>query len=198
MSESEENIDVKVPTVLLNGINAVSRLEHVDRSELLKQLIEEDLQEKAISLYEQGKISVGKGAEMLEISLREFLQLLEKRDVAINWDSEGIREYLIKSGYLKAKERIIATLKTLKPTITEQYGVESIGVFGSYVKGEQTPKSDIDILVTFKEDFSIGLFKFMELEEFLANNLGSKVDLVSKNALKPHIGKRILEEVVTV
>ncbi|MCW3998783.1 MAG: nucleotidyltransferase family protein [Candidatus Bathyarchaeota archaeon] len=93
---------------------------------------------------------------------------------------------------------IITTIQTLKPTLSEKYGVETIGVFGSYVHGEQTPKSDIDILVSFKNDFSIGLFKFMELEEFLTDNLGVKVDLVSKDALKPHIGENIQKEVTII
>lgn len=99
---------------------------------------------------------------------------------------------------MKTLKEITATIERLKPLLTEQYGVETVGVFGSYRRGEQTKKSDIDILVTFKEEDYPGLFKFLELEEFLARKLGVKVDLVSKKALKPHIGKRILEEVVMV
>lgn len=56
--------------------------------------------------------------------------------------------------------------------------------------------SDIDILVEFEKP--IGLFKFLELEEHLSQLLGRKVDLVSKNALKPHIGKYILDEVIMI
>lgn len=47
---------------------------------------------------------------------------------------------------MKTLQEITSTIQTLKPTLNEQYGVETIGVFGSYTKGEQTPKSDIDIL----------------------------------------------------
>ncbi len=99
---------------------------------------------------------------------------------------------------MKSLEEIKSTLETVKPTLRERFGVETIGVFGSYTRGEETKKSDIDILVTFKEDAHPGFFKFLELEEFLAKELGAKVDLVSKEALKPYIGKHILEEVVMV
>jgi uncharacterized protein len=99
---------------------------------------------------------------------------------------------------MKTLEEIKQQLESLKPTLSERYGVETIGVFGSYTRGDQTRKSDIDILVTFKKEAHPGLFEFLDLEEVLAKKLGTKVDLVSKNALKPYIGKRILEEVVMV
>ena len=99
---------------------------------------------------------------------------------------------------MKKLKEITATIQTLKPMLSERYGVENIGVFGSYRRDEQTKKSDIDILVAFREDAHPGFFKFLELEEFLAKQLGVKVDLVSREALKPYIGKRILEEVVMV
>jgi len=67
-------------------------------------------------------------------------------------------------------------------------------VFGSVVKGEERKGSDIDILVEFRRtpDF----FEFLRLEEYIKNLLGARVDLVTKEALNPYIGKRILEEVV--
>ena len=77
-----------------------------------------------------------------------------------------------------------------------QRGVKSLAVFGSLARGEATPASDIDVLVEFARP--IGFFKFLELEEYLTERLGRTVDLVSKKALKPHIGASILEEVVTV
>jgi predicted nucleotidyltransferase len=99
---------------------------------------------------------------------------------------------------MKNLKEITATIEALKPLLSTRYGVETIGVFGSYTRGEQTKKSDIDILVTFRAEAHPGFFKFLELEEFLAKKLGVKVDLVSKDALKPYIGKHILEEVVMV
>lgn len=99
---------------------------------------------------------------------------------------------------MKTLEEIRAQLEVLKPVLREKYGVETIGVFGSYVRGEQTKKSDVDVLVVFSEAARVGFFEFLELEEFLSNKLGVKVDLVTRDALKPYIGKRILEEVVMV
>lgn len=63
-------------------------------------------------------------------------------------------------------------------------------------KIEQKKSSDLDILVEFQQ--TVGLFEFMELEEFLETKMGVKIDLVSKKALKPRIGKHILEEVINV
>jgi hypothetical protein len=97
---------------------------------------------------------------------------------------------------MKSLQEIKAELETLKPTLNERFGVETIGVFGSYTRGEQTKKSDIDILVTFSKDAQVGFFKFLELEEFLTKKLGVKVDLVTKNALKPFIKDRVLRETV--
>jgi uncharacterized protein len=99
---------------------------------------------------------------------------------------------------MKSLKEITATIEKLKPILSDEFGVETIGVFGSYRRGEQTQKSDIDILVTFREDEHPGFFKFLDLEEYLEKEFGVKVDLVTKDALKPYIGKHILEEVVMV
>ena len=82
------------------------------------------------------------------------------------------------------------------PELSKQYRVHSLGVFGSYVRQENQPDSDLDLLVTFHEPPS--LFKFIELENNLTEALGIKVDLVMKTTLKPKIGRRILNEVVPV
>lgn len=93
-------------------------------------------------------------------------------------------------------DEIKEVLNKHKEELKRRYGVKGIGIFGSFARGEEKDDSDVDILVEF--DGPIGFFKFLELEEFLSNLIGRKVDLVSKKALKPHIGKHILEEVVTV
>ncbi len=82
------------------------------------------------------------------------------------------------------------------PLLSEKYQVNSLGIFGSYIHGEQNPGSDLDLLVTFSKP--PGLLKFIKLENYLADLTGVKVDLVMKNALKPGIGKRILSEVVEI
>ncbi len=84
-------------------------------------------------------------------------------------------------------------LKMSEQFLKEKFLVKKIGVFGSYSRGEQTKKSDIDILVEFVEEPS--LFKFIRLEHYLTSILGVKVDLVMKSALKHYIGKHILKEV---
>jgi predicted nucleotidyltransferase len=78
--------------------------------------------------------------------------------------------------------------------LTEQYHVKTIGVFGSYVRDEQTDKSDIDILVEFTQP--VGLFTFIGLEEYLSGLLGLHVDLVLKEGLKSGLKEHILSEVV--
>lgn len=95
---------------------------------------------------------------------------------------------------MKKIEEIKSKLEELKPILKEKFKVENIGVFGSYLKGEQNRKRDLDILVEFSE--IIGLFKFIELEDFLSKELGVKVDLVMKEVLKPRIKEGILREVV--
>ncbi len=93
-------------------------------------------------------------------------------------------------------ENIKSILAHHREELNKKYGVKWIGVFGSYVRGEQEKTSDLDILVEFEQP--IGFFKFLELEEYLSELLGVKVDLVSKKALKPYIGRNIIREVVPV
>jgi predicted nucleotidyltransferase len=75
--------------------------------------------------------------------------------------------------------------------------VRSLGFFGSFVRGEQNRRSDLDILVEFEER-DLTLLQFIALENELSGLLGVKVDLVERRALKPAIGKHILQEVVAV
>jgi predicted nucleotidyltransferase len=95
-----------------------------------------------------------------------------------------------------ALEEIVQTLRDELPELRQRYGVRSLGVFGSYVRGEQERGSDLDILVDF--DRIPTLFEFLRLERHLSQQLGVSVDLVMKTALKPAIGRYILEEVVSV
>ncbi len=91
------------------------------------------------------------------------------------------------------QKEIVDIIRGNKPEIEARYGVQRLGLFGSYVRGREQKKSDIDILVAFSRD--IDLFDFIELREFLEARLHGKVDLVMESALKPAIGKRILAEV---
>lgn len=95
---------------------------------------------------------------------------------------------------MKSLEEVKSILAEHKEELRRKFKVKEIGVFGSFVRGEQREGSDVDVLVEFEEVPS--LFEFMELEEYLSELLGLRVDLVSRGALKPRIGERILEEVV--
>jgi uncharacterized protein len=92
--------------------------------------------------------------------------------------------------------QILATLHRLLPTLARQYHVQSLGVFGSYVRHAQRPDSDLDVLVTFEEP--PGLLTFLALEHYLTDVLGVRVDLVMREALKPTIGEHVLQELVPV
>lgn len=95
-------------------------------------------------------------------------------------------------------EDILRILRAHMAELREQYGVKSLSVFGSYLRGEQRKRSDLDLLVEFEEGARMTLFRFVELEGHLGDLLGVKVDLVMKSALKPAIGERILAEALPV
>ena len=80
--------------------------------------------------------------------------------------------------------------------LKKEYGVKTIGVFGSVVQGKDTIESDVDILVEFETP--VGFFEFIKLEDFLSGMLEKKVDLISKKAVKPAVRKEIFSEVVYV
>lgn len=78
--------------------------------------------------------------------------------------------------------------------LAERFQIRTFSLFGSAVRGELGPESDIDILVEFEPNHSIGLLEFGRLEEALSELFGRKVDLVSRKSLSRHIGPRILQE----
>lgn len=85
-------------------------------------------------------------------------------------------------------------LRAHLPELRKQFGVRSLGLFGSYVRNQQKPTSDLDVLVNFSEMPS--LVKFIRLEDRLSELTGVKIDLVMEDGLKPVIGRRVLKEVV--
>ncbi len=90
---------------------------------------------------------------------------------------------------------IVEVLSAHKGELQEKYGIKEMGVFGSYVRGEEKKQSDIDILVEFENHARVSLLDFIRLEHAIEDLLGVKVDLVEKSTLKPRIGKRILREI---
>jgi len=93
-------------------------------------------------------------------------------------------------------DEIKKILREYKSVLKNKYNINTLGIFGSYVRNDQAGGSDLDILVDFTAPIS--LFEFIDMEEELSDILGVKVDLVSRNALKPYIGKHILNEVQLV
>jgi predicted nucleotidyltransferase len=99
---------------------------------------------------------------------------------------------------MKTLEKIMAQLEELKPMLKERFQVETIAVFGSYCRGEQVERSDLDILVTFIEPNDVDLFDFIGLKQFLSRKLKMKVDLVMEKALKSRIRYKVHEEMIYV
>jgi predicted nucleotidyltransferase len=96
----------------------------------------------------------------------------------------------------------VASIQEIKAILTEQksylkrkYGVKEIGIFGSYIRGQNNRASDLDILVELERPPKISLIGIVELENYLSDLLAIKVDLAIKKNLRKRIGKRILSEV---
>jgi len=96
----------------------------------------------------------------------------------------------------RSLDEIKFQLEALKPTLKRRFKVETIDIFGSYARGEQTDRSDVDILVTYGE--GADLLLAAALKRYLRRKLHVKVDVVSKNYLNPLIRDEVLAEAVSV
>jgi uncharacterized protein len=95
---------------------------------------------------------------------------------------------------MKTQRDIISLLESNRNAI-KSLGVRELGIFGSFARGDQTEKSDVDVLV----DLEMHTFRaYMDLLFFLEDLFGRKVDLVMKDTIKPIIKNRILAETVYV
>lgn len=98
---------------------------------------------------------------------------------------------------MTTKDYILNTIKTHKTELTK-FGIQNIGLFGSYVRNEQSKNSDIDILIDFdpdKESFDNFMAAYDYFEQLFK---GEKVEIVTKNGLSSHIGPKILKEVLYI
>ncbi len=93
-------------------------------------------------------------------------------------------------------DEILAKLETLKPELKRLYKVQEIGLFGSWVRGEQHAKSDIDVLVDFEEEAD--LFDWIGLALYLEDVFGCPVDVVPRKALRQELQPTVLKQVVKV
>lgn len=94
-------------------------------------------------------------------------------------------------------ERLRQQLRVLLPELRERFGVVSLALFGSYVRGQAGAESDLDVLVELDER-PFSLLQFVELEQWLSDRLGVRVDLVEKSAIKEELRPFILQEAVPI
>jgi len=97
---------------------------------------------------------------------------------------------------MSEKDEIIANLRKSLPELWQRWPIRSLALFGSMIRGEARPDSDVDILGEFEKP--IGLFSFLELEEELEKLVRRQVALVSKPALKPVMSEQILAEALSL
>ena len=97
---------------------------------------------------------------------------------------------------MKTLNEIRQVLSLQKQSICEIYRITEIGIFGSYARGDETETSDVDILVDY--DTAPTIIMLVELRDYLSQLFGIKVDIVTKNGLKPRIRERVLAEVVYI
>ena len=96
---------------------------------------------------------------------------------------------------MKDLATIKSVLATLKPDLERAFHVKSIGIFGSAVRTDFTPESDIDLIVEFDQPVGIS---FIDLADFLELKMQTKVDLVSRNGIKPQYFTAIENDIVYV
>ena len=91
-------------------------------------------------------------------------------------------------------DELRARLAAALPALRAQHPIRSIGVFGSWARGEQTPESDVDLLIDF--DAPVGFFEFFEVREKLEDLLGVRVDLVTPGGLRPRLVERVMRDLL--
>lgn len=97
---------------------------------------------------------------------------------------------------MKTFDELRQLLSLQKQSLCENYQITEIGIFGSYARGEQTELSDVDILVDYKT--APTFIMLVELRDYLSQLFGLKVDIVTKNGLKPRIRDRVLSDAIYI
>jgi uncharacterized protein len=109
-------------------------------------------------------------------------------------DSHCDRPPVIRQPRPASTEELRARIAQALPELRQRHPIRTIGVFGSWARGEQTPESDVDLLVTFSEP--VGFFAFLELKEELEVLLRVRVDLVTPGGLRPQLEERVSRELL--
>ncbi len=96
MTETEQTsiVTLRLSKRSLHRVKAIQELEKVDRSTLMKEFIEDGLRQRVLRFYKKGKLTQRCAAELLGITLREFLELLEAEGIPVNWDSDSLKRYM--------------------------------------------------------------------------------------------------------
>ncbi|PWR69863.1 nucleotidyltransferase family protein [Methanospirillum stamsii] len=97
---------------------------------------------------------------------------------------------------MKKKEEVISVLKEKRPHLIQKYHITKIGIFGSVIRNEAGPESDIDILVDFSDEAS--LLDHSGLKIYLEKLFGESVDVVPERAIRPELRTPILSDVMYI
>lgn len=95
---------------------------------------------------------------------------------------------------IRSLDDVLARLRAVQPALRRRYPIRSMGVFGSYARGDQQEDSDVDILIELGEGVDLVAYAGLQLE--LSDALGLPVDLVEREALRPRLAPHVLSEVV--
>lgn len=132
------------------------------------------------------------------ISLRKGEKVSKKR-IYLGKDliDSGIRKKEREADDLFYSRKTEENINKLKPkiiNILKKYGIKKAGIFGSYARGNQKNNSDIDIVVSYPENFKGKGFGFIKIEDDLKSALKKNIDLITYNSINPYLKKRILNE----
>ena len=159
---------------------------------------------EVITIDTKGSFIFGNKRLIATIGIEDVI-VIETEDALLiskKGETQKVKELvkiLSEKGYPQVKEHVTSYRPWGSFTLLEKgmrYKIKKIGIFGSYVKGTNKKNSDLDILVEFTEIPT--LLIFINLERYLSDKLQIKVDLVTKQALKPVMGKQILKEVIFI
>ena len=137
--------------------------------------------------YVRGKVASGLYNNASEL-IREALRLFVAREGTPI--GQTAREPL-------SKQQVLTNLAALEKPLRE-YGLSSLALFGSMVRGAARNDSDIDVLIEVAPDARFSLIDLVSVKEFLEEHLGRKVDVITKEGLNPDIRDRVLREAQAV